>query len=218
MTTGVVLIKEHAERVKPPRMLAVPFNFGNTLGEANNPDYQHEVLEATFALLDHNSGPVLQQFETGPIPDPIVQGSHVINTSASKRFKAEEEVRSFIDYYERWLSLNLGRTGVGLSTIPYGDFGKMANFLEGYIEGTTSDMPERPTQFSLAHFIRYCVDDLKSFCFESRMAQKPNITVNALHEWFWVETSVARLILRLEKRMASDDNEEIKAEAYSIAR
>ena len=32
VTTGLVLIEEHAKRVKPPRMLSVPFNFGNTLG------------------------------------------------------------------------------------------------------------------------------------------------------------------------------------------
>ena len=30
-TTSIVLIEEHAQRVKPPRMLAVPFFFGNAL-------------------------------------------------------------------------------------------------------------------------------------------------------------------------------------------
>ena len=50
-TTGLVLIEEHAQRVKPPRMLAVPFYFGNTLGEADNPELQHKVLQSAFDLL-----------------------------------------------------------------------------------------------------------------------------------------------------------------------
>ena len=60
-TTGIVLIEEHAQRVKPPRMLAVPFFFGNALGEDDNPEYQHKVLQATFDLLDRDQGPVLEQ-------------------------------------------------------------------------------------------------------------------------------------------------------------
>ena len=49
-TTGIVLIEEHAQKVKPPRMLSVPFNFGNTLGKPNNPELQHDVLKNTLAL------------------------------------------------------------------------------------------------------------------------------------------------------------------------
>ena len=60
VTTGLVLIEEHAQRVKPPRMLSVPFNFGNTLGRPNDPEYQHEILRATFDLLDREEGPALE--------------------------------------------------------------------------------------------------------------------------------------------------------------
>ena len=76
-TTGIVLIEEHAQRVKPPRMLAVPFFFGNALGEADNPEYQHKVLRATFNLLDRQHGPVLEQLPENMIPDVLKQGSEV---------------------------------------------------------------------------------------------------------------------------------------------
>ena len=74
-TTGLVLIEEHAERVKPPRMLAVPFYFGNTLGEADNPELQHKVLQATFDLLTSDQGPILGRYPDGIIPDVMIQGS-----------------------------------------------------------------------------------------------------------------------------------------------
>ena len=72
MTTGISLVEEHARKIKPPRMLSVPFNFGNTLGEANNPSYQHEILAATFDLLNRSEGPVLQIFETDEIERVVI--------------------------------------------------------------------------------------------------------------------------------------------------
>ena len=73
-TTGVVLIEEHAQRVKPPRMLAVPFFFGSALGEADDAEYQHRVLGHAFRLLDRDQSPDLGQLPDGLIPDILMQG------------------------------------------------------------------------------------------------------------------------------------------------
>jgi len=82
-TTGIVLIEEHAQRVKPPRMLAVPFFFGNALGEADNPVYQHQILEQMFGLLDRTEGPVLEQLADDMVPDILMQGSETSNESTN---------------------------------------------------------------------------------------------------------------------------------------
>ena len=218
VTTGIVLIKEHAQRVCPPRMLSVPFNFGNTLGEANNPDFQHEVLDSAFALLDNTEGPVLTDFEAEFVPDPIIQGSQVVNMSGENGATAKAELNSFTEAYEKWVRSNDGRTGVGLSTIHHVNFPLIIDFLEDFIDGKTRDSLHRPSDISLAHFLRYCVDDLKAFAFESQMSSDENMNINQLHEWFWTKTSMAELILRLKKCMSQDTNTEIKAEAFGIAR
>ena len=116
-TTGIVLIQEHAPRVKPPRMLAVPFFFGNALGEADDPDYQHRVLQATFDLLDRDHGPVLEQLPDDMIPDILMQGSETSNESQEKGLNAADELTALRAYYEQWSKAHAGRTSVGLSTL-----------------------------------------------------------------------------------------------------
>ncbi len=139
-TTGIVLIEEHAQRVKPPRMLAVPFFFGNALGEPDNPEYQHRVLRAAFDLLDRDQGPVLQQLPDEMVPDILMQGSETSNTSEEKALNAADELTSLRAYYEEWGNAHGGRTAVGLSTIPQRRLRGVIRFLEGYISGEESDM------------------------------------------------------------------------------
>ena len=62
VTTSISLVREHTEKVKPPRALFVPFQFGHPLGEANDPDLQTCVIHAALALLDRGSGPVLEDY------------------------------------------------------------------------------------------------------------------------------------------------------------
>ena len=59
VTTSISLVREHTEKVKPPRALFVPFPFGHPLGEADDPELQNRVMRAAFALLDRQTGPVL---------------------------------------------------------------------------------------------------------------------------------------------------------------
>ena len=49
-TTSISLVREHSEKVKPPRALFVPFPFGHALGRANAPELQHRVLRAALFL------------------------------------------------------------------------------------------------------------------------------------------------------------------------
>ena len=98
-TTGIVLIEEHAQRAKPPRMLAVPFFFGNALGEPDNPEYQHKVLQATFDLLNRDHGPVLEQLPVNMVPDVMKQGSEV-EPNEPEELDAADELTSLRAYYE----------------------------------------------------------------------------------------------------------------------
>jgi hypothetical protein len=51
-TVALQLLREAAERVRPPRALFVPFPHGFPLEAPEAPDRQHAVLEAALHLLE----------------------------------------------------------------------------------------------------------------------------------------------------------------------
>jgi hypothetical protein len=79
-------------------------------------------------------------------------------------------------------------------------------------------MKERPQDMPLPQFIRYCVDDLKAFYYEARMAQRPHVAETELHRWFWGETAVGRLVRAVAQRMSVTDDPTLKYFAYGLAR
>jgi hypothetical protein len=71
ITTAVIqLLKEVAERVRPPRALWVPFPHGYPLDAPDDPARQHAVLEALLRLIeDPGAGPpVLRSFRPASPP------------------------------------------------------------------------------------------------------------------------------------------------------
>jgi hypothetical protein len=54
-TLTLVLLREVAERVRPPRALFVPFRHGHPLGAPDDPPGQRAVLEAALRLLEDAS-------------------------------------------------------------------------------------------------------------------------------------------------------------------
>ena len=59
----MALVRAVAERVRPPRALAVPFPFGRALGRAGDARGQLTVMRAAFALLaEPGPPPVLRDY------------------------------------------------------------------------------------------------------------------------------------------------------------
>ena len=56
-TVVIQLLRNVAERVRPPRALYVPFRHGYPLDAADAPERQHAVLEAALRLLESADGP-----------------------------------------------------------------------------------------------------------------------------------------------------------------
>ena len=71
------MVREHAERVKPPRALFVPFYFGFALGKPDDPEHQHRVIQAALDLLQAPQGPVLADFPDDGEPVIMPQASQV---------------------------------------------------------------------------------------------------------------------------------------------
>ncbi|GIW41539.1 MAG: hypothetical protein KatS3mg076_2116 [Candidatus Binatia bacterium] len=62
-TVAIQLLREVAEKVRPPRALFVPFPHGYPLGRPHDPELQHRVLDRALGLLElPGPPPVLVDF------------------------------------------------------------------------------------------------------------------------------------------------------------
>jgi hypothetical protein len=212
------MVREHAVKVQPPRLLFVPFPFGYALGKPNDRQLQHRVLAATFDLLTQPAGPILVDFPEEETPRELLQASALPPRQVEETLDATDEVTRLRAFYERWLEEHDGRTAVGLSGIPQRRWRGVIRFLQAFARGEEVELTERPAEVSQAQFIRYCVDDLKAFYYEARMVQKPEATDTDLHAWFWGDTALGQLLPAIARRLGAAEDPTLKAIAYGIAR
>jgi hypothetical protein len=60
-TVCIVLLREIAEKVRPPRALAVPYPHGYPLGTPHDPGVQRAVVRAALAMLaEEGPGPIIR--------------------------------------------------------------------------------------------------------------------------------------------------------------
>jgi hypothetical protein len=217
-TITLAMVHEHAAKVKPPRALFVPFPFGYALGKPNDLRLQHRVISAALDLLQREQGPVLEDFPEDEAPQALIQASAVQQLAADAQQAPADEVTTLRAFYERWVEDQCGRTAVGLCGVPQRRWRGVIRFLESCSRGEDADMHERPAGVPVPQFIRYCIDDLKAFYYEARMAQRPHETEPELHRWFWGETAVAQLIRAVAQRMSASDDPALKYFANGLAR
>ena len=191
-TAAVALIKEHAERVKPPRALFVPFPFGFALGNPNDPAFQHKVLGALLGLFESESSPTLAEFpEDAEAPVRLLQAS----AARGRRRLSCDAGAGGRDHGGPWATMSdgspstAGRTMVGLCGVPQRRWRGLMKFLEAYAGGSDEEYDEKPADMPLARFIRVAADDIKAFYMEARMCQRPGERDNDLQRWFWAETA-----------------------------
>ena len=215
-TTAIVLIKEHAQRVKPPRALFVPFPFGHALGNPNDPPFQHRVLAAALGLFDAESTPVLAEFpEDADAPVRLLQATAAQADAVNSEGDAAAEVTALRGYYERWVGDHGKRTMIGLSGVPQRRFRGVIRFLEAYAGGADAAYDGQPAGMGTPRFLRVVSDDLKAFYMEARMCQRPDQRGNDLQRWFWSETAAGHLLARVAERLNADGEERA---AQGIAR
>jgi hypothetical protein len=220
-TTSISMVREHTEKVKPPRALFVPFPYGHALGRPNDPALQHRVLRAALELLAAPSGPVLVDFPDDAAseaePPAPTQASAIPAAAPSREDPAAEVARVRRDY-EQWLGQSAGRTSLGLSGVPPGRFDDVVRFLQRFASGEDADMTERAASVPLPAFIRWCADDLKALYFEGHMAMKPAAGGDEIARWFWGETATGQLLRRVRDRLDASDDPKWKAAAFGVAR
>lgn len=216
-TVAIVLIKEHAERVKPPRALWTPFPFGFALGNPDDPPFQRKVLSAALGLLPENDTPVLAEFlEDADAPPVLLQASAAQAQAANRDGDPAGEVTTLRGYYERWVDEHEGRTMVGLSGVPQRRFRGLVRAVQAFASGDESALVElAPEDMAPARFLRLACDDLKAFFMEARLSNRPAESDDDRQRWFWSETAMGNLIAAAASRLAQQGDERT---AQGIAR
>jgi hypothetical protein len=220
-TTSISMVREHTEKVKPPRAVFVPFPFGHALGRPNDAPLQHRVLRAALDLLAEPVGPVLRDFpddvDSGAEPAAPVQASAIAPTATVPGDPAGE-IAAMRPHYEQWVGRNGGRTAFGLSGVPAARFSAVIPFLQRFAAGDEADMPERARDVALPAFVRWCADDLKAIYFEGRLATTPSAGGADIARWFWGETAAGQLLRRVRDRLDTSSDPTWKAAAFGVAR
>lgn len=217
VTGGISLIREHTEKVKPPRALWVPFPFGLPVGHPENPAEQRSVLDAVLALIDEPDVPVLHDFDGELAPGETgtsIQAAAV--EAAPVELDLADEVTTMRRYWEQWIDRS-GRTAVGVSNVPPVRFRGVVRFLEAFVKGEHRALPEQG-ETPLPLFIRYCADDLRVLYLEARLVMRPDESQSDTQRWFWGETTLGSFLRTLRDVMNDSEDDQMRGCAWGIAR
>ena len=212
-TTCLALVRLHAEKVKPPRALWVPFELGRPLGPPNNPELQRRVLEDALALLESSDGPtVLVDFEyegDGTEPDetwqpPIGPADPVdFSDTAGVLEVVRKEISSLKAFYEDARSKR-GRTSVGIAKL---DLAAMSAHVASYLDGPHGNSPRDGLSAAMA--LRFSADDLQAYYLEAA-AHSGQPTSWQLGEWLWRQTALGAVFVKLRSMALETDDRRFK--------
>ena len=198
-TTQISLIREHTEKIKPPRALWVSFELGRPLGVPGDVAFQTRVLTAVLELLEAPSGPVLMDY---PEDAPPVEGPATLVCPVSFPLPASDEsdvarlsskLMEEIALLRPWYDLavtNSKRTTVGVSGM---EPEAMGSFVAEFLDGS---MPESKGDLSSATLFKLAVEDLKAYYSEAALAQtgQEEANSNTLSAWFYRETIAGNVL------------------------
>lgn len=196
-------MREHTEKVNPPRALWVPFELGRPLGAPDDPAFQTKVLRALLALFEREAGPVLAEFpEDAPAGAPGDMSGWVCPVNLTPpadmapeglRAAVAREIESLMPWYALAVERR-GRTTVGLSGLAIEE---AARFVAEFIEDQTIANP--CPDLALPQALKFAADDLKAWYLEAATARPGPSTGRALGDWFWTETAAGQMLLELRE-------------------
>ncbi len=211
-TTQISLVREHSEKIVPPRALWVPFELGRPFGAPDDAGFQKRVLLGALELLEAEEGPILADFpDEAPGAVDITGWSCPINLSpppgaddGSLNAALEDEMARLLTWYDLAVERR-GRTTVGASGLGPEE---IARFLLSYIDdqGTESPNPD----LAIALVLKHAVEDLKAFYMEAATARPGPSSAREVADWFWRQTSGAKVLYALKAVCIASDDAAIK--------
>ncbi|MCP5153022.1 MAG: hypothetical protein H6983_02570 [Ectothiorhodospiraceae bacterium] len=210
-TVLVALVREHAEKVRPPRALAVPFALGRPFGNPYDAGFQLDVARAALGLLDHaGERPLLVEY---PHDDASESGDPHWVPPALVAAGIAEEVAALAELHAEAIAARGGRSTVGVSGI---SVESAAAYLDAFATPGQGEPPRRDlAPVSLA---RFAADDVKAFVTEAA-ACGGTPSARQLTEWLWQRSATGRGLRALRERLlASDDKDHALLARWLIPR
>jgi hypothetical protein len=204
---NISLVREHAEAIRPPRSLWVPFPLGRPLGAPNDPAFQGRVVRAALALFGRREGPVLEDYPE-EAPAIAVAGSEEGDGAAcpisfvpdmgnaTLLQKVEGEISQLRAWHDLAVKKQQGRTATGVAGVSTEE---AAAFVSAWAEGRPA--PSFREDVLAIDSLRLACDELKMFYSEALVAQPGHHTVESTQDWFW-GTSAGELLFSLHDAIA----------------
>lgn len=220
-TTGISLVREHSEAMRPPRALWVPFMLGRPLGAADHPAFQRDVLRSALALLDRTDVPVLQDFDPlagGPagrwetagdamraamveaieVEDATGQACPVdfsrpraLGDAPAARAAALQDE---IAQLRPWHDLAVRRRGGSTTGLAGPDPADAAALL-------LAPLGPAPPPAIDAQALKLACDDLRAFYEEAALAQPGRLSPGSLADWYYRQTVVGDVLAALRRTL-----------------
>jgi D-proline reductase (dithiol) PrdB len=211
-TTGISLVRENSEALKPPRFLWTTFRLGRPLGVPGDAAFQHRVIRAALALLDRAGGPVLEDYpEDAPAVDAAESVACPVSFPPPPREPTSWAARlaGEMDTLRPWYEASLrrrGRTTVGIANQPVD---ALAHALAAALDASEPPGPGRA--------LKDAAEDLKAWYLEALTAQPGSHDPVALHDTLWRETELGRALKALHHIYAKHPDAALRPMARGIA-
>ena len=200
-TTGIALVRENAEALRPPRLLWTPFPLGRPLGVPADPNFQTDVIRHALELLERPDGPVLEDYpRDAPATHdeaptcPVSFARHEPITWAERLAMEHDELAA---WYEIAVRKN-GRTAVGLVDRPVA---LILESLGGLLDrhGASTTAPNEAffadvMEAGVGEF-KFGLEDAKSFYQEALAAQPGHRDPRTVHDWLWQESTLGAALI-----------------------
>ncbi len=196
-TTGISLVREHTETVRPPRALWVTFELGRPLGIPDDAPFQRRVTKAALDLLARTDGPLIADYPEhvdGPVD--FSGWACPINLAPASVVSLEAEIDRLATWYDR-ARAGQGRTTVGVSGLDMPAAGALVT------QALDGALPP-------AQALKEALDDLRAFYLEAASAFPDPGSPTTRKRWFWDETRLAKAMLALQPKLAASDDPQHK--------
>ncbi|MFN2354275.1 MAG: hypothetical protein ABR512_07105 [Desulfopila sp.] len=213
-TTLISLIREHSEKMRPPRALWVPFDLGRPFGAPREGVFQKDVLKSVLSLLQYEKGPVLEDYPH-EAPDGAGQPTEVacpVNFAPPKAEPGsmEELLQSFraeIGKMRTWHELAQQQTQRSTTGVSGLEPETIADLFEDFLGGR---QPDIKANVQLSDLLRMATEDIKALYCEAIAAQPgQSSAVTSLSNWFWGQTAAALVINEVRLRCLESEKKDL---------
>ncbi len=217
-TTGISLIRAHAEGMKPPRSLWVPFPLGRPLGSPDQPDFQRDVLLSALQLLETATATVIVDYpHDAPTSgdDPwacavALAPPEPANESEALRDQLLDEIRQLAPWHAEQVKRR-GRTTIGISGASVEQIEDLATLLADFATGAEPSDGEIDWNHPMPLRLKFASDDLRAFYHEAATAQPgANYPTDAdLNDWLFNQTLLGTVLRQIVGRMRQSEDRRV---------